>query len=307
VPAATWELLGTEVPALATAAAQATSDYARTALDCWLERVRARTEADFIPWATSYWTHEWLALKLAWYRADDSSDERAALARLSDYLRDRYRSKVLEPVARDIDPLQIMDQASGLYASRLAAGLDELRERHGVPQQQFRTWLNGFAAIASPPGASLRDLVEAETVTRLAAYQALTASIRRADHGTGFAGGHAALQSVAQSTAERLSTTLAVRGGAAASSLLGGVPGALFGLGISAWDATDYEQERPALEAALRSDLDAALRWAQWSLLNDREHGVLAPMAHIADQLGTAFPEPQRRPPNESGAPEELF
>jgi hypothetical protein len=292
---------------LATAAAQAASDYARTALDHWLEHVRGRTESDFIPWATSYWTHEWLALKLAWYRADDSSDERAAVARLSAYLHDRYRSKVLEPTARDVDPLQIMDQASGLYASTLAAGLDELRERHGVPQQQFRAWLNGFAAISSPPGASLRDLVEAETVTQLAAYQALTASLRRADDGTGFAGGHTALQSVAQRTAERLSTTLAVRGGAAASSVLGGIPGALFGLGISAWDATNYEQERPALEVALRSDLDAALQWARWSLLNDHEHGVLAPMAHIADQLGTAFPEPQRRPSDESDAPEELF
>jgi hypothetical protein len=149
--------------------------------------------------------------------------------------------------------------------------------------------------------------VEAETVTQLAAYQALTASIRRVGDGTGLAGGHAALRSVAQRSAERLSTTLAVRGGVAASSVLGGVPGALLALGISAWDATTYEQERPTLEAALRSDLDAALRGAQWSLLSDRKQGVLAPMAHIAEQLNAAFPEPLQPPSDESDAPEQLF
>jgi hypothetical protein len=295
------------MPTLAATAAQAASGYARAALERWLERVQARTESDFIPWATSYWTHQWLALKLAWYRADDSIDERAAMARLTDYLHDSYRSKVLEPVAREIDPLRIMDQASGLYASTLAADLDELRERHGVPRHQFGTSLNGYLAISSPPGASLRDLVEAETVTQLAAYQALTASLRRAGEGTGLAGGHTALWSVAQRTAERLSTTLTVRGGAAASSVLGGVPGALLGLGISAWDATTYEQERPSLEATLRSDLDAALRRAQWRLLSDRKQGVLAPVAHIAEQLSAAFPEPLRPPSYASDAPEELF
>jgi hypothetical protein len=89
--------------------------------------------------------------------------------------------------------------------------------------------------------------------------------------------------------------------------VLGGVPGALLGLGISAWDATAYEQERPTLEATLRSDLDATLRSVQWSLLSDRKQGVLAPVAHIAEQLSAAFPEPLRPPSDEADAPEELF
>ena len=82
---------------------------------------------------------------------------------------------------------------------------------------------------------------------------------------------------------------------------------ARLGFGITAWDATTYEQERPTLEAALRSDLDATLRRAQWSLLSDRKQGVLAPMAHIAEQLNAAFPEPLRPPSDESDAPDELF
>jgi len=34
---------------------------------------------------------------------------------------------------------------------------------------------------------------------------------------------------------------------------------------------------------------------------------VLAPVAHIAEQLSAAFPEPLRPPLDEADAPEELF
>ena len=53
VSAAIWDLLGAEMPTLAAAAAHAASDYARAALERWLEHVQARTESDVIPWATN--------------------------------------------------------------------------------------------------------------------------------------------------------------------------------------------------------------------------------------------------------------
>lgn len=305
VPEATWQLLGSELRLLSADAERAAYSHARAALERWLERVRARTDSAFIPWATGYWTHQWLALKLAWYRADDSIDEQTRLDRLTDYLYDDFRSRVLEPVAREIDPSQIMDEASASYSSTVAAGVEELRRRHDVPRRQFAAWLERLPAIAAPPGASLRDLVEARAVTGLPAYRALAADIR--GEGAGLVGCAEALRPVAQRTAERLATTLAVRGGAAAASMLGGVPGVLVGLGIGAWDATTYEQERPALEAALRSELEDALRAAQWSLLSDRRRGVLAPVAHMAEHLGAALPGAWPPSVDESDASEALF
>ena len=300
-------MLGSEIRIRSRDAERAALGYASVALERWFERVRASTEAEFIPWATGYWTHQWLALKLAWYRSDDSIDEPARMARLANYLYEEYRSKVLEPVAHEIDPTQIMDQASEVYASTLATNIEELRQRYQVPRRTFDAWLSGFPAISAPPGASLRDLIEAQTVTELAAYQALTAPIRNADSNTGLAGGPPALRAVAERTAERLATTLTVRGGAAAASVLGGVPGALLGIGVSAWDAAAYEQERPALAAALSSELDAALRTAQWHLLSDRRQGVLAPIAHITEQLAASLPAPLPPFPDEAGEPEALF
>jgi hypothetical protein len=243
VPVATWELLGSEIQQAAVDAEPVADGYARAALERWTERVRARTEEAFIPWATSYWTHQWLALKLAWCRTDESAGEPARIARLTDYLDAEYRSTVLDPVAREIDPSQIMDRASELYVSTLAADVEALRQRHGVARRPFQAWLGRLPAISAPPGASL----------------------------------------------------------------LGGVPGALLGLGVSAWDATAYEQERPALEASLRSELELALRETQWILLSDRRQGVLAPIAHISDQLRAALPAPSLPATDETVAPDALF
>jgi hypothetical protein len=307
VPVATWELLGSEIRQAAAEAEPVADGYARAALERWTERVRARTEEAFIPWATSYWTHQWLALKLAWYRTDEGADEPARIARLTDYLDAEYRSTVLDPVAREIDPSQIMDRASELYVSTLAADVEALRQRHGVARRPFQTWLGKLPAISAPPGASLQDLLETQTVTALPAYRSLTTQMHRAGADSGLTAGATGLRSIAEHTAERLATTLTVRGGGAAASLLGGVPGALLGLGVSAWDATAYEQERPALEASLRSELELALRETQWMLLSDRRQGVLAPIAHISDQLRAALPAPSLPSTDDAASPEALF
>ena len=306
VPTATWELLSAEISTLSVSAEEEAYTYAQAAVGQWFERVWARTDHEFIPWATDYWTHQWLALKLAWYRANSADDDgTAATARLTHYLQDEYRTQVVEPVAQEIDPLRIMDEATARYARTLAAGVRQLPDRYGVPQDQFDRWLTGIPAIAGPPGASLRDVVGAEDVTRLIGYQALIEGIRGTGDAASLAGDRAALRAVADRTAERLAVTVGVRSGATAASVLGGVPGMLLGLGISAWDATAYEQARPDLEANLRADLAGALRAVRWTLLEDRMHGVLAPVAHITAQLGTALP---RKPaPLEASPLRELF
>jgi hypothetical protein len=307
VSAATWQRVGTELRAVADAADRAAYDYAQEAMGRWFRRVSALTDSEFVPWATDYWTQQWLSVKLAWYRSGEAESDPEALARLTDYLAAEYRSRVLEPAAEAIDPLQVMDEASALYSEALASGARRLQARHALPPRRFAAWLAGIPLIAAPPGASLQDLADAASVTGLPAYQALTAGVRGAGESGGFPGLDAAVRPVAERTAERLSTTLGVRGGAAAASVLGGVPGMLLGLGVSAWDATAYEGERPALEAALRADLDGALRTALWHLLHDPATGVLAPVAHMAAQLDRALPAPAAPESIEFGPVQGLF
>ena len=293
VSPATWAQVSAATRAASAAAEEQARDYAQAAMQQWLERVHARTGTEFIPWATSYWTHQWLALKLAWYRMNDDSDGDISVAtdRLAGYLQERYRETVIDPIAREISPGQIRDQATAQYVQALAMGIRALPGRFALPESELEQWLADIPAITVPPGASLLELVQAESVTRLAGYQALVAGTRGTNDGWGSEFPREAQQAVAQRTAERLVTALAIRGGATAASVLGGVPGVLLGIGVTAWDATAYEQERPALEAALRSDLDDTLQRVHRGLLQDPAHGVLAPVAHIGRSLAGASPD----------------
>jgi len=300
-------LVGAEIRALSVEAEGKAYAYAQAATKQWFERVWARTDSEFIPWVTDYWTHQWLALKLMWYRARNSDSDAGATEQLADYLQEQFRSQVLEPVAQEIAPPRIMDETSVVYVDALGAGIRALRLRHALPRDQLAGWLSGIPAIADPPGATLRDLVDGEAVTRIRAYQTLTAAIRSADEGAGTAADHAAVRSVADRTAERLSTTLVVRGGATAASVLGGVAGILLGLGASAWDVSTYDREKPLLQANVRSDLDGLLRRVQRNLLEDPTYGVLAPVTHIAGQLAAALPAPAPLPQIEPGPLQDPF
>ena len=166
----TWERVGSELRQLADAAGQAAYEYAQEAMGTWFRRVSSLTDSEFVPWATDYWTHQWLSLKLAWYHSGDSAGngDAAALARLTDHLEDEYRSQVLEPAAAAIDPRQVMDEASSLYANALVSGVRELQQRHALPRRQFAAWLAGIPLIASPPGAttSHRATTDARPTTR---------------------------------------------------------------------------------------------------------------------------------------------
>jgi len=62
VSESTWLLVDSEIGAASSAATGAAKHYARDAMENWRGRVQKRTEADFIPWFTDYWTSNgWLS------------------------------------------------------------------------------------------------------------------------------------------------------------------------------------------------------------------------------------------------------
>jgi hypothetical protein len=294
----TWLQMGAATRAAAADAERATRASARAALDHWAERVRGRTEAEFIPWATGYWTHQWLELRLAWYRAQAPAGEDGT-DRLAAYLAERYREMVLDPVARDTSPAQIANEATRRFLQDLAAQVNVLAARFDLPDTALMRWLDDVPAITDPPGASLGELIQRGDVVEHVAYRALVASTCGATDRVDAYPLSRPMQAAASRAADRLATALAVRGSATAASVLGGVPGLVIGMGITAWDASTYAQERSALESALRSDLEDMLEEARRTLYEDPSRGVLAPVFHIAANLAAALPEapdPDARP-----------
>ncbi|WP_137886112.1 hypothetical protein [Pseudomonas sp. 2FE] len=286
----TWRQVDSDIVAASLAATGQAQNYARGSMESWMDLVYQRTDADFIPWFTSYWTQQWLSMKVAWYKLSTGEGTDPAVNRLATYLQEQYQDRVLDPVAEEIDPDVIMGQATKFYVQLLGEQLQGIPQRYGVPLDQFDRRLQDIPAIAlAPPAAhsaSLYQIVHADPLDRLPAYVALVDRIRNAAGGAGAGSSDTGISSVAKRTSETLAAELVTSGAAsAASAVLPRIAGTLISLGVAGFSAIARENERPEMEAQLRENLNADFDDEWLDLMRNPATGVLAGVYHISGQV----------------------
>ncbi len=302
----TWWQIDSDIGAASRAAAAPAGNYARGSMESWRQRVEQRTEANFIPWFTGYWTQQWLAVKVAWYKLSGGEGTDPAVQRLAAYLQEQYRDRVLAPVAREIDPDAVREQATTLYVRLLGEQLEDIARRYGVPADQFAGRLRDIPAIAlAPPpahSASLYQLVHADPLAGLPAYAALSTR-----SGTGAGLSESRVSPVAKRASERLVARLATSGGAgAAAAAVGGVAGMIISLGAAGYGAIAHENERPEMEAQLRETLNAAVHDMWLGLTEDPVSGVMTGVHYLSTQIEGSLARPLAQPVQSEPAPREI-
>ncbi|MCY1349560.1 hypothetical protein D9M69_357520 [compost metagenome] len=290
VPESTWRQVDSDILAASRSASEPAQRSAHAAMNGWMDLVYRRTDSDFIPWFSSYWTRQWLTMKVAWYKLSAEGETDPTVARLAIYLQEQYRDRVLEPVAEQTGPDTIMAQTTKLYVSLLGERLQDIPRRHGVPPALFDQRLKGIPAIALGPsprqGASLYQVVHAAPLDRLPAYVALIDRIGRAPGGAGDWASNAGIASVVQKTSEQLVGELASSSAASVvGSGLGRVAGTVLSLGVAGVSALLRENERPEMEAQLRRNLNAAFDEEWLELMRNPDSGVMAGVWHISGQI----------------------
>lgn len=290
IPETTRWQLDSDIGTASLAARGRARDYARGAVDNWRGRLDQRAEADFIPWFTGYWTQQWLAVKMSWYKLSAGEDTDVAVKRMSAYLQGQYNDRVLKPVTAEIDPDEIRRQATQRYVQFLSAQLKGIPQRYGVTAAQFDRRLKDIPAISlAPPPAhsvSLYQIVHADPLDTLPAYVALIAQIRKDASSVGGGPTDSRISPLARRTNDKLAAKLAASGGASvAAAAFGGVAGVMISLVSAGWGAMAHEEERPEMEARLRESLSTALDEMCFSLLEDPATGVMAGVFHLSGQI----------------------
>jgi hypothetical protein len=289
IPAETWRAVHEAIFVASVAAEGEAEAYAQGAMAGWMDAVRQRTEADFVPWFCGYWTQQWLGLKAGWYAANRSDGDGSAAEQLAAYLQAQYAARVLEPVGREIDPGRITDDTTAAYVGALRDALEGVPNRFRVPRDALDARLERIPAIAPAgdprQGVSLRQLMVADDVAQLPAYVALVTPLRGTGGGIGFQPVHDGLAGMATGLADGSLGKLAARGTATAASAALGPPGILIGAGITAWGAIEHSRSRPALEAELREALRVGLDAVWIEALAHLEDTVLAPVRHISSTI----------------------
>ncbi|WP_248798308.1 hypothetical protein [Pseudomonas sp. MWU13-2105] len=263
--------------------------WARSTMEYWRTRIYQQTDEKFIPWFDGYWTQEWLSIKVGWYRLNDQGEQDPSAKRLASYLQEQYRARVLAPVALEIDPDAIMDQAAQFYLEQLGKQLALIAQRYGLAAGQLDAHINQIPAISLAPPAnhsvSLYQALHAESLPRLPAYVALNARIHLAggaNDGTSSAG----IDSVARQTSEKLQSEFAGRGVAGAvATAVGRVAGAMISLGVAGVRAIAHEHEQPDTQVRIRKSLGEAFDKAWLKLVSDPNAGVMATTHYLSAQI----------------------
>ena len=290
VSAHTWQQIDREILSASQQATDQVKLFARGSMEHWRTRIYQQTEENFIPWFSSYWTQEWLSMKVSWYTISAGGEQDASAKRLAAYLLEQYQEKVLAPVAVEVDPDAILAQATAFYAQLMAQQMPLIAQRHGVPIAQLNARLQKIPAIAlgPPPArdASLFKVISTEPLDTLPAYAALIDKIHT-DGGTkGISSTDAAMAPVAKRASQRIEAEMAPRGAASAvAAAAGKLAGAMISVGVAGIRAIIQANDRPDSEALIRSSLGNTFDKAWLKLLQNPTTGVMAGTLHMAGHV----------------------
>lgn len=290
VSASTWQQVDGEIVAASQSATEQTRIYSRGAMDYWRTRVYELTEQNFIPWFSSYWTQEWLSMKVSWYTISAKGEQDAAEKRLATYLLEAYQEKVLAPVAQEVDPDSILRLSVAFYVDILKEELQKISTRHGVPMAQLNGRIQKIPAIAlGPPparNASLYQIVHTEPLNTLPAYAALIDKVHKAGGDKGVGSTDTAMAPVARRASRRMEAEMAPRGAASAvAAAAGKLAGGLITVGVAGIRALIQANDRPDSEALIRSSLGNTFDKAWLKLVQNPTSGVMAGTLYVAGQI----------------------
>ena len=290
VAESTWREIECAIAERATEAEGPAESFARGEMERWKLLVGHRTEKEFIPWYSGYWTQRWLSVKSAWYRLSSGGDTAGPEKKLAAYLRDEYRDRVLQPVAGQIDFDTVRSHAGKIYLERMRELLVDLPGSYRLSERQFNAHLQTLPVIQLGPPPS-RDAVPSELlgrdgVARQPAFLALNEHLQQKAQRLAGKDSNSRLTPVAQRISEKLVGQLAISGGSSAvSTLVGGVAGTAISIGAVGLGVMLHEMGREAQERELRDSLNLALDDAWSELVEDRENGVLAGVAYLSSRI----------------------
>lgn len=300
VSQSTWRQVDRDIAAASLAATSQARRYAQDSMDRWMDLIYQRTDSEFLPWFSSFWTRKWLSMKVGWYRLNSDGKREETVNRLAAYLQEEYDEQVLEPVSRELDPDDIMEQTTRTYIQQLDERMQVIPQRFGVPGDQFAQHLQKIPAIEmAPPGhsASLYQVLKADPLEKLPAYASLMDRIRNSPNGAGAWTTDDGLSRITHDTSEQLESELATSGAASVvTSFMGRVAGPVLSLGFTGISAMLNEEERPDREATLRKSLNEAFDEEWLELMRNPEVGVMAGVIHLSGQVERGLTQTATQP-----------
>ena len=290
VQAETWRSIDEQILNASVSARKKSDAYARVAMDNWRRRVHRRTEEVFIPWYSNYWTQQWMASRVAWYKMQYVEGEPTPEERLTSYLQQQFYEQVLEPVSHFFDPRTVMEEATAVYLREIKIRVDKFPHEYQIPVAELNRHLKFIPAIVvqtiPSQDVSLYDVLKITDLFDLPAYKTLLAQIGVIKGGLSPESSKDFLDRVTWRAVTKFVEQMELRSGASiASFIVGGHLGLFISVGTATWSAAEHENDKSGMEAHLRDNLDLMLEVMWQDLVEDTHGGVTAVVHHMSKQI----------------------
>jgi len=262
-------------------------DYASKELDVWVDELMGRVDASFLDWYFGYFNQKQIEYKSLFVQLSSGASrllnpnnptpaEKVAEVITEDFQKE-FAKRVLIPQTSQLRLERITQQTVKRYLDELKGNINNIPLRYNLPKADWERYLNEIAITINDTEGKISNL-SLKVLAGGGSYLALKPLVAPLVLKVG--------SKVVTKLASKAGAKVATKTGASLAGKLGAaVLDCTVGVGIILWDVWDTNHTAYVEKPILHDNLAAYLQEVKFSLLNNRENGIMTVIDQIQSKI----------------------
>ena len=262
-------------------------DYASKELDVWVDELMGRVDASFLDWYFGYFNQKQIEYKSLFVQLSSGASrllnpnnptpaEKVAEVITEDFQKE-FAKRVLIPQTSQLRLERITQQTVKHYLDDLRGNINNIPLRYNLPKADWDRYLNEIAITINDTEGKISNL-PLKVLAGGGSYLALKPLVAPLVLKVG--------SKVVTKLASKAGAKVATKTGAVLAGKLGAaVLDCTVGVGIILWDVWDTNHTAHVEKPILHDNLAAYLQEVKYSLLNNRENGIMTVIDQIQSKI----------------------
>ena len=262
-------------------------DYASKELDVWVDELMGRVDASFLDWYFGYFNQKQIEYKSLFVQLSSGASrllnpnnptpaEKVAEVITEDFQKE-FAKRVLIPQTSQLRLERITQQTVKHYLDELKGNINNIPLRYNLPQADWERYLNEIAITINDTEGKISNL-PLKVLAGGGSYLALKPLVAPLVLKVG--------SKVVTKLASKAGAKVATKTGVVLAGKLGAaVLDCTVGVGIILWDVWDTNHTAHVEKPILHDNLAAYLQEVKYSLLNNRENGIMTVIDQIQSKI----------------------
>lgn len=262
-------------------------DYASKELDVWVDELMSRVDGSFLDWYFGYFNQKQIEYKSLFVQLSSGAAhllnpnsstpaEKVAEVVTKDF-QEEFAKRVLIPQTSQLRLERITQQTVKHYLDELRGNINSIPVKYNLPQAEWERYLNDIAITIHDTEGNISNF-SLKALAGGGSYLALKPLVAPLVLKVG--------SKVVTKLASKAGAKVATKTGAVLAGKVGAaVLDCTVGVGIILWDVWDTNHTAYVEKPILHDNLAAYLQEVKFSLLNNRENGIMTVIDQIQSKI----------------------